>query len=306
MLRIRQASSMHTVQDLGRYGFASQGVAQAGPMDSIASCWANSLLKNSVNQPFIEIGGGGFVAEFTRAVNFAVTGAWGDFTLDGERLIGPGCYPAQAGSVLKIGRLNSGLFTYLAVDGGFDIEPVLGSVASCRRDFLGGPSGSGNPLSIGDELTFKTSQLAPLKLIPRRYLDSYQIPLVCEVIMRNSDNFDSVATDRFLNQSYTVAKEQSRMGYRLEGQLTIETNKPRYSVPIPLGGIQIPPSGQPIVLMRDHQSLGGYPMIGTLTRRSLSLLAQRSSGKVVSFKPVKHDDAKAEFLKYQEFFGDFR
>jgi biotin-dependent carboxylase-like uncharacterized protein len=306
MIRVRQASPMHTIQDLGRFGFASQGVAQAGPMDSIAACWANTILNNSVNRPFIEIGGGGFVAEFAFPVNFAITGAWGDFTLDGQPLIGPGCYPAHAGSVLKIGRLSSGLFTYLAVEGGFHIESVLGSVATCQRDSLGGLTGTGAALTSGDELRYKADRLRPLKLIPRRYLDSYVTPLVCDVIMRHSDHFDSIATDRFLNQSYTVATEQSRMGYRLDGQSSIESNRPRYSVPIPLGGIQIPPSGQPIVLMRDHQSLGGYPMIGTLTRRSLSLLAQRSPGKVVSFKPIKHDEATAEFYKYQQFFGDFR
>jgi biotin-dependent carboxylase-like uncharacterized protein len=306
MIRVRQASPMHTIQDLGRFGFASQGVAQAGPMDSIAACWANTILNNSVNRPFIEIGGGGFVAEFAFPVNFAITGAWGDFTLDGQPLIGPGCYPAHAGSVLKIGRLSSGLFTYLAVEGGFHIESVLGSVATCQRDSLGGLTGTGAALTSGDELRYKADRLRPLKLIPRRYLDSYVTPLVCDVIMRHSDHFDSIATDRFLNQSYTVATEQSRMGYRLDGQSSIESNRPRYSVPIPLGGIQIPPSGQPIVLMRDHQSLGGYPMVGTLTRRSLSLLAQRSPGKVVSFKPIKYDEATAEFYKYQQFFGDFR
>ena len=306
MIRVKQASPMHTIQDLGRFGFASQGVAQAGPMDSLSACWANSILKNAVNSPLIEIGGGGFVVEFTTPVNFSITGAWGDFTLDGKPLIGPGRHLAHAGSVLKVGRLSSGLFTYLAVDGGLHVEPILGSVATCRRDSLGGLTATGLPLSSGDELQYAADQLRPLKLIPRRYLDSYVTPLVCDVILRNSDNFSSISTDLFFNQSYTVAKEQSRMGYRLDGQSSIQSNRPRYSVPIPLGGIQIPPSGQPIVLMRDHQSLGGYPMIGTLTRRSLSLLAQRSPGKVVSFRPMQRDEAVAEFYKYQQFFGDFR
>ena len=306
MIRVNQASPMHTIQDLGRFGFASQGVAQAGPMDSISACWANSILKNAVNSPLIEIGGGGFVAEFTTPVNFSITGAWGDFALDGRPLIAPGRHPAHAGSVLKIGRLSSGLFTYLAVEGGFHVESVLGSVATCQRDSLGGLTGAGATLKSGDELPHKAGRLRPLKLIPRRYLDSYISPLVCDVILRNSDNFNSIAADLFVNQSYIVAKQQSRMGYRLDGQSRIESNRPRYSVPSPLGGIQIPPSGQPIVLMRDHQSLGGYPMIGTLTRRSLSLLAQRSSGKVVSFRPIQRDEATAEFYKYRQFFGDFR
>ena len=306
MIRIKQSGPMHTIQDIGRFGFASQGVAHAGPMDSIAACWANWILGNPVNRPFVEIGGGGLVAEFTKPVNFAIAGAWGDFTLDEQPLIGPGCYPVNAGTVLKIGRLSSGLFTYFAVEGGFDMEPFLGSVATCQRDALGGADGSGKALAAGDELSHETSQLKPPRLIPRRYLDSYKAPLVCDLIMRNSDHFDSIAIDRFFNQSYTVAKEQSRMGYRLEGQISISARRSRYSIPIPLGGVQIPPAGQPIVLMRDHGSLGGYPMIGTLTRRSLSLLAQRLAGGVISFRPIERDQAITEFLKYQEFFGDFR
>ncbi len=306
MIRIKQSSPMHTIQDIGRFGFASQGVAHAGPMDSIAACWANWILGNPVNRPFIEIGGGGLVAEFTKSANVAIAGAWGDFTLDEQPLIGPGCYPVNAGTVLKIGRLSSGLFTYFAVEGGFDMEPFLGSVATCQRDGLGGVDGLGNALAAGDELSHETSQLKPLRLIPRRYLDSYKVPLICDLIMRNSDHFDSIAIDRFFNQSYTVAKEQNRMGYRLEGQTSISARSARYSIPIPLGGVQIPPAGQPIVLMRDHGSLGGYPIIGTLTRRSLSLLAQRSAGRVASFRPIKRDEATTEFLKYQKFFGDFR
>ena len=105
MIRIKQSSPMHTIQDIGRFGFASQGVAHAGPMDSIAACWANWILGNPVNRPFIEIGGGGLVAEFTKSANVAIAGAWGDFMLDGQPLIGPGCYPVDAGTVLKIGRL---------------------------------------------------------------------------------------------------------------------------------------------------------------------------------------------------------
>ncbi len=306
MIRINESSPMHTIQDLGRFGFASQGVAHAGPMDSIAACWANWILGNSVNRPFIEIGGGGLVAEFTKPANVAIAGAWGDFTLDGQPLVGPGCYPVNAGAVLNIGRLSSGLFTYFAVEGGFDMEPFLGSVATCQRDALGGANGSGNALVAGDELSHHTNQLKPQRLIPRRYLDSYKTPLICDLIMSNSDHFDSIAIDSFFNQSYTVTKEQSRIGYRLEGQISISARRSRYSIPIPLGGVQIPPAGQPIVLMRDHGSLGGYPMIGTLTRRSLSLLAQRLAGGVISFRPIERDQAITEFLKYQEFFGDFR
>jgi biotin-dependent carboxylase-like uncharacterized protein len=306
MLHVKLANPMHTIQDLGRFGFASQGVAQAGPMDSVSACWANQLLKNPVSCPLIEIGGGGFVAEFIEDVNFAMTGAWGEFSLNGDPLAGPGAYPAPAGSELRVGRLDSGLFTYLAVDSGFDVHPVLGSVATCQRDLLGGLYHTGVSLSVGDKLNYQRAKLMALQLMPRRYLESYSNPLVCEIILRASDNFEPTAVDQFLHQSYTVSQEQSRMGYRLHGQSNIDADRPRYSVPITLGGVQIPPSGQPIVLMRDHQSLGGYPLIGTVARKSLGQLAQRKFGQQVSFRAVSPDEARVDFIKYQKFFGDFR
>ena len=306
MLHVKLANPMHTIQDLGRFGFASQGIAQAGPMCSISACWANRLLQNSVSCPLVEIGGGGFVAEFIEDVNFAVTGAWGDISLNGDPLVGPGAYPARAGSELRVGRLDSGLFTYLAVDSGFEIHPVLGSVATCQRDLLGGLYQTGASLSVGDKLNYQRAKLTALQLMPRRYLESYSNPLVCEINLRASDNFEPAAVDQFLDQSYTVSQEQSRMGYRLHGQSNIDADRPRYSVPITLGGVQIPPSGQPIVLMRDHQSLGGYPLIGTVARKSLGQLAQRKAGQQVSFRAVSPNEARVNFLSCQKFFGDFR
>lgn len=306
MLQIKLANPMHTIQDLGRFGFASQGVAKAGPMDSVAACWANQLLRNPVNCPMIEIGGGGFVAEFVEDVNFAITGAWGEISLNGHPMAGPGAYPARAGSELRIGRLDSGVFTYLAVDAGFEVQPVLGSVATCQRDLLGGLRQTGASLSVGDKLNYQKAKLMAVQLMPRRYLESYANPLLCEIILRASDNFEPAAFEQFLHQSYTVSQDQSRMGYRLHGQSSINADSPRYSVPVTLGGVQIPPSGQPIVLMRDHQSLGGYPLIGTVTRKSLGQLAQRKFGQQVSFRAVSPDEARVDFIKCQKFFGDFR
>ena len=186
------------------------------------------------------------------------------------------------------------------------IQPVLGSVSACQRDSLGGLYGQGESLSIDDALPYHAREHRPLNLIPRRYLDSYNQPLVCDVILRVTNQFASDAMDLFLNQGYKVTREQSRMGYRLDADLSIVSERPRYSIPIPLGGVQVPPSGQPIVLMRDHQSLGGYPILGTLTRKSLGQLAQRRAGQMVSFRAVSREIAVQEFLQYRQFFGDFR
>ena len=135
------------------------------------------------------------------------------------------------------------------------MTPFLGGVATCQRDALGGADGSGNALAAGHALSHEVSQLKPLRLISRRYLDSYKAPLICDLIMRNSEHFDSTAIDHFFNQSYMVARSKaewvidwkSKPSF-LRGDRGIRCN--------PLGGVQIPSAGQPIVLMRDHGSLG--------------------------------------------------
>ena len=216
MLQIKLANPMHTIQDLGRFGFASQGVAKAGPMDSVAACWANQLLRNPVSCPMIEIGGGGFVAEFVEDVNFAITGAWGEISQRSSHG-GPWAYPARAGSELRIGRLDSGVFTYLAVDAGFEVHPVLGSVATCQRDLLGGLRQTGASLSVGDKLNYQKAKLMAVQLMPRRYLESYSNPLLCEIILRASDNFEPLHSSSFCTKVTQYHRTRAAWGIGFTG-----------------------------------------------------------------------------------------
>lgn len=127
--------------------------------------------------------------------------------------------------------------------------------------------------------------------------------------MSQRTNFVLIVSDEvkqhFSEQEYHVAKEVSRIGYRLEGD-AIPVAVPRYSAPIPLGGVQITAAGQPVVLMRDHQTLGGYPIIATVTRKSLGMLAQRRPGQPVSFRAVEVAQARHQLEELRSFFGDFR
>ena len=306
MLKIKSASPLHSIQDLGRFGFASQGVAQSGPMDMTAACWANYCIGNSVSRSLLEIGGGGFHAVFTKDTTIGIAGAWGDIQLNGEKLPSPGCFPVEGGSTLVIRGLASGFFTYIAVKNGFVVKESLGSVSTCDRDNLGGIYGDGSALAANDEVLYPRSNGLSQSLITRRFVPSYLAPLVCEVILNDHGDFDECVATEFLTQAYTVSKDVSRMGYRLHGKTLIDGKSPRYSRPMPLGGIQIPPGGQPIVLMRDYQSFGGYPLIGSVTRPSLSLLAQRVPGQHLSFREANTGLAISKFKKFSEFFGDYR
>ena len=306
MLEIKTTSCLHSIQDLGRFGFASQGVAQSGPMDMTAACWANYCIGNSVSRSLLEIGGGGFDAVFTEDTTIGIAGAWGDIRLNGEKLPSPGCFPVEGGSTLVIRGLVSGFFTYIAVKNGFNVKESLGSVSTCNRDNLGGVHGDGRALAANDKVMYSRSNGLSQSLITRRFVPSYLTPLVCEVILNNHGYFDEGVVTEFLTQAYEVSKDLSRMGYRLNGKTLIDGKSPRYSMPIPLGGIQIPSGGCPIVLMRDHQSLGGYPLIGSVTRPSLSLLAQRIPGQQLSFRATNVGSAVSKLENLRKFFGDYR
>ena len=143
------------------------------------------------------------------------------------------------------------------------------------------------------------------KRMPTKYIPDYKAPLICDVMLREHNQLSAVTKRQFLDDSYTVSGEVSRVGYRLDG-CPLPISVPRYSSPIPLGGVQITGAGQPVVLMRDHQTLGGYPLIATVTRRSLSMLAQRRAGQVVRFKSVSISEAQKELAQLSRFFGSFK
>lgn len=306
MLTVLASSPLHSIQDLGRYGLSRFGLATAGPMDAHASSWANRLLGNSCEATLIEICNGGFKCRFDKPTTFSIAGAPCDIKLNNQPVAVWASHYAETGSILEIGAFLSGVFAYLAVSGGFSVAQRLGSASRSQRDGLGGFDGKAGPFAIDSKIPYTASskQLSNQRT-PRVYIPDYTAPFECEVIFRHNESVSREQQDAFLTRDYRVTHEVSRIGYRLEGEV-IPVKVPRYSVPVPLGGIQITASGKPVVLMRDHQTLGGYPTIATVTRRSLGMLAQRRPGQTVIFKEVSLKEAKAELAKLNAFFGVFR
>ena len=306
MLEVISSSSLHSIQDLGRFGHSRFGLATAGPMDLHASSWANKLLNNTAETALIELAFGGFSCRFLEAKTFVLTGGHCDVQLNGQPIDLWTVHVAERGSTLTIRALHSGVFNYLAVHGGFDVQHCLGSSAASRRDQIGGIDTQAGPFKSGMIVKWKTSaDPVEQKRMPTKYIPDYKAPLICDVMLREHNQLSAVTKRQFLDDSYTVSGEVSRVGYRLDG-CPLPISVPRYSSPIPLGGVQITGAGQPVVLMRDHQTLGGYPLIATVTRRSLSMLAQRRAGQVVRFKPVSISEAQKELAQLSRFFGYFK
>ncbi|MDG1249065.1 MAG: biotin-dependent carboxyltransferase family protein [Gammaproteobacteria bacterium] len=306
MLEVISSSSLHSIQDLGRFGHSRFGLATAGAMDLHASSWANKLLNNTAETAFIELTLGGFSCRFLETKAFVLTGGQCDVQLNGQPIDLWTVYIAEPGSTLTVKAMHSGVFNYLAVHGGFDVQHFLGSPAASRRDQIGGIDAQAGPFKPGMIIKWKTST-KPIERnsVPTKYIPDYNAPLICDVMLREHNQLSDVTKRQFLDDSYTVSNETSRVGYRLDG-CPLQISVPRYSSPIPLGGVQITAAGQPIVLMRDHQTLGGYPLIASVTRRSLSMLAQRRAGQMLRFKQVSINDAQKELVLLNKFFGSFK
>ncbi|WP_411358158.1 5-oxoprolinase subunit C family protein [Pseudidiomarina salilacus] len=307
VLEIGRPGLLATLQDYGRFGYQAQGITQGGPLDERAFLWANRLLGNSFNAAQIEITLGGFSATFTRDTLFVVTGAEFPLTLNDQPLKAWRVAQARAGDQLQIASGDQGLRCYLAVAGGFQAAPQLGSVATVMRDALGGLTQDGRPLRNSDRLS------APLlrahSLVSRRPSSQLHLSLPPRVTLdvipaAQVSDFSATARELFTNQSYQVTARQDRMGVRIEGESALpDLPGQMISEPLPLGSVQIPTDGQPIAMLNDHQTLGGYPKIGVLSWQARSLLAQLPAGRRVQFRWLELSEAQRQLRQALRFFN---
>lgn len=302
-LLIQRTSPLHSIQDSGRFGYQSMGATPAGPLDVMAYSWANQVLSNPPGSPALELIRGGLVAEFTKATTFILTGAECHGELSGRACPAWITHQAQAGDQLYLFSPTHGQITYLSVAGGFQIKPCFGSVATSRRDQMGGFHGDASPLQTGDRLPYATA--APvIGGVSRRFIPEYTTPLQLRLITGYQfDTFDKAAQDHLVSQPFQLSKTCNRMGYRLEGPPLPMVPNAGLSEPIALGSVQVPPDGLPIILMRDRQSLGGYPKLGVVMREDLGALAQRSAGDPIAWTLISRDTAQQRLRQLHQFFG---
>lgn len=307
LLRVKQPGLLATLQDYGRYGQLAQGMTHGGPMDERAFLWANRLLGNGFNAAQIEITLGQFQAEFTRDTLFVVTGAEFPLQLNGQAVKTWRVLQARAGDTLTIAVNERGLRCYLAVAGGFAAKPVHGSVATVVRDGLGGLRQDGTPLHAGDALSAhapRQKTLESRRPSSRLQLSKPQQPVLNVVPAAQWVKFSRDAREQFVSQSYEVTAQQDRMGVRFKGLHKLaDVPQSMISEPLPLGSIQIPADGQPIAMMNDHQTLGGYPKIGVLTWTARSILAQLPAGRKIQFRWQELDEAQRELRQVYRFFN---
>lgn len=285
-----------TFQDCGRHGHQHLGVPVGGAMDLRAHQLANLIAGNENDPATLEITLMGPVLQFDAPACIALAGADLSPQVNGSPAPMGRPLVMQAGDVLSFGTRRSGVRCYIAWHGGIDLPQVLGSQSTWMRGQLGGFHG--RALRKGDRLALKSTLAAEACASLARELDAIAIYLPSTLsnnprprlrVMRGPHTplFTDEALHRLFNDAYRIGNDSDRMGYRLQGPaLPVRENRQLLSEGATFGSIQVPSDGQPIVLMADRQSIGGYPKIGHVATVDLPQLAQCMPGETVLFEEI--------------------
>jgi biotin-dependent carboxylase-like uncharacterized protein len=259
-------------------------------MDPLAAALANRLLGNDENDTLVEISFGGLRLRADGPAQVAVTGASLPLSLNDAPCAPWTVMDLADGDRLSLGFAETGCRSYLAVRGGIDVARQFGSTATVLREGIGGLDGG--RLQRGDRLPLRDSSRVERRWLPPRHRPHYQHRATVRVVPGYQHrSFPKLEQERFFGSAYTVSDRSDRMGYRLEGPAVHSDLTGILSEGIAPGAIQLPPDGQPIVLLRDRQTIGGYPKIGTALSLDCAVLAQLRPGDTVTFTPIDERDA---------------
>ena len=292
-LVIRDAGPFTTVQDLGRPGYLRVGIPPSGPMDRGAFILANRLVGNADGAAALESTFSGPRVEFFDERLVAITGADMPVTLDGAAAPRWESFRVRAGGVLRLGAARWGVRCYLAVSGGIDAPPALGSRATYVRGQLGGLGG--RTLEKGDALPLGCAGASRPARVTRERVPDYTIePDVRVVLGPQDDRFTPAGIAAFLEGPYEMLPQSDRMGARFRGpRIEHARGHDIVSDGVALGGIQVIGEGQPIVLLVDRQSTGGYTKIATVCSFDIGRVGQVKPGQRLRFRRVTVGEAHA-------------
>ncbi|WP_110686828.1 biotin-dependent carboxyltransferase family protein [Salinicola aestuarinus] len=286
-LVVRDAGALALLQDGGRFGVRHLGVTQGGAIDWVSLGWANWLLGNAAGATGIEITLGGFVVEAQVPLTLALAGGDLGATLDGESITPYSRFRVEPGQTLAFGQATSGLRAYLALPGGVAVAPFMGSASSVVRECLGGLDGEGRALAADDTILAAAAEAAGsdrvIETPPTFTAETVALDVTTGAQIAQ---FDGASLFAAFNEHWEIDARADRMGVRLTGPVLRNGAGGMISEGIPLGAVQVPPDGQPIVLLNDRQTVGGYPRLGALTPLACARLGQCAPGSRVRLRPV--------------------
>jgi antagonist of KipI len=284
-IRVIKPGMLTTIQDAGRWGFQALGVPVAGPMDPVSHRLANALVGNVREAAALEITLLGPELEFEDERLAAVAGAEFELTLDGRQVPYSAPFIVSAGSRLRFGERRRGARAYLAISSGIAVPPLLGSRSTHLVSAMGGVGGraltAGDRLPLGDPQRVEGTALAPQPAavaLPDRHARIRVMP------GPQREHFTNDVLEVLQSAPYTIGQNSDRMGFRLEGPcLAHARGADIISDATPLGALQVPASGQPILLMADRQTTGGYAKIATVISADIAVAGQLGPSDTIEF-----------------------
>ncbi|MBT2640855.1 biotin-dependent carboxyltransferase [Bacillus sp. ISL-41] len=301
LFKVLKAGLQTTVQDIGRTGYQQYGITTSGAMDSYSMQMANLLVGNPIGEAGLEAAVLGPRLEALTDASIAICGGDLEPMVNSSKVPMWKSFVLKNGDILSFGAAKSGARAYISFAGGIDVPLVLGSKSTFINGKLGGFKG--RALESGDLVHgnpfVRRNRFLHSSLVPE-YASEMDIRVI---IGPHQDKFSQTEKDRFLSSEYTLTSQSNRMGYRLEGpQLETIGGSDIISDAIPLGGIQVPANGQPIILLSERQTTGGYARIATVISVDIPLLAQARPGTKIRFKEITVGEAQEQYLKQKKLF----
>lgn len=282
-IKILKPGLFSTIQDLGRIGYQDQGFSTAGVLDSYAFRLGQALINNE--GPAIECTVIGPEIQFLEDNAFVITGALFDAKLNDESVSNQTVYSVEQGDVLKLGQAVTGARGYVLFENPLDLPLVAESYSTHTRSQMGGLQG--RVLKPNDIIPCKTIEDLTSHVAYSLNIDHQDFEQNTIRIIEGSqiDAFSQEAQEILVSNEYKISEKSDRMGYRLQGEnISPEEKADIISEPVALGSIQVPNDGNPIILLNDKQTVGGYTKIATVCAADLSVLAQKKPGETIHFE----------------------
>ncbi|MCD8199283.1 MAG: biotin-dependent carboxyltransferase family protein [Phascolarctobacterium sp.] len=322
--RVLRAGMLSTLQDLGRYGYQKFGINVAGAMDQVSLRLANILVGNREGDGALEITLTGPTLEFNADALIALTGADLSPVIDGVKVKMNCPVAVKAGAVLKFGTCRKGCRCYLATAGGYEVPYVMQSKSTYLRGGFGGVQGralkkgdlidSGEPSAFGQQMlkmllqkgakSFRAAGwfIVPPHMSPRSLTQSIRITPGLQ-----GDAFTDESMRDLVSKPFKITTSADRLGYRLEGpKITLKEPLEMISEIATCGTVQVPPDGNPIILMADHQSVAGYPKVAQVVAADISRIAQYRPGLQIRFEFVTIEEAEKFYFEQERFIENIR
>jgi len=297
------------IQDLGRFGYQHLGITPGGPADLHAYLWANKILTNNSNMASIEIHYGLMTLQVLTDTKIAICGAEFDVNINDKPAFNWQTHNVKAGDIIQYGGAKTGKCGYLAILGGLQTTKAYHSRSTVIRDELSETTSTalqkGQTLPITKQSKEQlTAGYLTISRVPRHYIPNYSTPLTLVLLPCYQWQQLSLKQQKtLLTNKYQISAQTNRMGCRLTGEMIADLPTTLTSEGIALGSIQLPADGQPIILLQDRQTIGGYPKAGVISALDCSKLSQRQQGTEINFKLGNPLIARYKMQAFKRFFN---